>query len=813
MADPAIEEESNIVEDNKTANAIASMLWCWKYVNRDVVSSGSSGTITSDSVAIERGDFTKVPVGSFLKPGGPTITNNITSYTYFIVDNVAQAPAGPTILNSNLKPIPDGYASIVKSFNPAQSFTPWSDAILYKNELETKLAANGIDSFVFPGSHTSTLSIDYRLNPVTIISAESPLLNFTNRDVFYLASKPPQYYLRFGALLQYIKDELLPKIDTNKPKHYENPPIFDINYGQYSNFMYSLPNQISLDPKVCIVKNLKFQKIPSTVQVFTNLEPFLVEDFNPSTTLKNQAYTMNIYLNFEFILESLNSNVDERGDISVYNFLKVVCDGLNKSLGGINNLEPTIDEETNTLTITETTPIPGRIKGGSYFLQLYGYKGTQSTFVRKVDLKTAITPEYATMITIGATAGGYVKGTEATAFSRWNKGLIDRFQEKYIPGNENSLPEGGLDEAVTNYTTEMLSKVSLCYGFTGNLYGAPPELGGLSEDAIATNLSVGTEYYKYLVASNKNQQGGTVGFIPFKISFTMDGISGIKIYNVLHVDTRFLPKAYGDNVDLIVTGVTHKLSDNDWQTDIEATVMPKTSNLASIVIDPSVIAESIKLTPPITTPPTLPPTISGTPGTSGYGETIGTCGTPYSAPTSIITQNTTANQAKAEKLIKKIISKLSPSSGHGACAKFVKNIVDAYWSNYLNAGKNISTISTVSVVGGKWGNSPADAKTKSVHDYIVSSLGYTRYQVGKNLSNAQARSLASSFTPNIGDIMAYWDHSANTKSHQKYGHIQIYKGGGKWHSDFSHSPFVYSYQGCWDVIYLKSPDKLILIKD
>jgi hypothetical protein len=311
---------------------------------------------------------------------------------------------------------------------------------------------------------------------------------------------------------------------------------------------------------------------------------------------------MNIYLNFEFILESLNSNTDERGDISVYNFLKVVCDGLNKSLGGINNLEPTINEETNTLNITETTPIPGRIKGGSYFLQLYGYKGIQSTFVRKVDLKTAITPEYATMITVGATAGGYVKGTEATAFSRWNTGLTDRFQEKYLPGNENSLPDGGLDEAVTNYTTEMLSKISLCYGFTGNLYGAPPELGGLSEDAIATNLSVGTEYYKYLIASNKNQQGGTVGFIPFKIGFTMDGISGIKIYNVLHVDTRFLPKAYGDNVDLIVTGVTHKLSDNDWQTDIEATVMPKTSNLASIAIDPSVIAEQIAQTPPIQPP-------------------------------------------------------------------------------------------------------------------------------------------------------------------------------------------------------------------
>ena len=62
----------------------------------------------------------------------------------------------------------------------------------------------------------------------------------------------------------------------------------------------------------------------------------------------------------------------------------------------------------------------------------------------------------------------------------------------------------------------------------------------MSEDAIATNLSVGTEYYKYLVASNKNQQGGTVGFIPFKISFTMDGISGIKIYNVLYLESSIL---------------------------------------------------------------------------------------------------------------------------------------------------------------------------------------------------------------------------------------------------------------------------------
>jgi hypothetical protein len=37
------------------------------------------------------------------------------------------------------------------------------------------------------------------------------------------------------------------------------------------------------------------------------------------------------------------------------------------------------------------------------------------------------------MITVGATAGGYVKGTEATAFSKWNTGLTDRFKEELLP--------------------------------------------------------------------------------------------------------------------------------------------------------------------------------------------------------------------------------------------------------------------------------------------------------------------------------------------------------------------------------------------
>jgi hypothetical protein len=121
-------------------------------------------------------------------------------------------------------------------------------------------------------------------------------------------------------------------------------------------------------------------------------------------------------------------------------------------------------KNSNILRIIDTTPIPEYTAkgGGSYKLQIYGYNKTGndyiSNFVRKVDLKTAITPEFATMITVGATAGGYIKGTEATAFSKWNTGLTDRFKEKFIPANSTTATaEENKDEPALVYTEEFIT--------------------------------------------------------------------------------------------------------------------------------------------------------------------------------------------------------------------------------------------------------------------------------------------------------------------------------------------------------------------
>ena len=103
--------------------------------------------------------------------------------------------------------------------------------------------------------------------------------------------------------------------------------------------MYHLPNQISLDPRVCLVRNDRFQKRKNSfARVFPQLSPFRLADKNPKKKDSNIAFISNIYLNFNFITDSLESNKDEKGDVGLFGFLSSICNGLNKALGGVNNL-------------------------------------------------------------------------------------------------------------------------------------------------------------------------------------------------------------------------------------------------------------------------------------------------------------------------------------------------------------------------------------------------------------------------------------------------------------------------------------------
>jgi LAS superfamily LD-carboxypeptidase LdcB len=105
------------------------------------------------------------------------------------------------------------------------------------------------------------------------------------------------------------------------------------------------------------------------------------------------------------------------------------------------------------------------------------------------------------------------------------------------------------------------------------------------DSRINENVEVATEYFKALVSQKDGNKvaAGSIGFIPFNMSFTMDGISGIKIYNELSVDTSFLPPGYTKTTDFIVTGVDHKIQNGDWETSITTTLIPRTSPINNTI--------------------------------------------------------------------------------------------------------------------------------------------------------------------------------------------------------------------------------------
>ncbi len=411
-----------------------------------------------------------------------------------------------------------------------------------------------------------------------------------------------QWYIKLGDFLTFLNNKVIPHIDNDNVKE----PIIRVDNDMGTNICYIMDNVYSLNPKKIIVSNPNFiiGKNNSGGDVVAPLFKKLPSFTKVEKELK-WGKIMNIYFNFNRLEEIFDSTVANE-DVSLYNCLKLMCDDINESLGGINNLEPIVDES-NEVKFIDQSPIPnlsqiavklGLTKFGDDYkknevrFEVYGINKNksreESNFVRDVGLTTQISKNYATMITIGATANGSVPGTEATAFSRWNVGIQDRFKKALVDAEEKEPPVAPISSSVgiqqQDAYAELLASrddVFQRYGFNNT----NDELKTVNDDFIKFNISTVSDFYSLIQAQNsfekdengnpKNDIESSVGFLPFNLKLTMDGISGIQIYNRIKIQQSFLPSNYPDTLEFIVTQVNHKLSGNDWITDLETTATSK----------------------------------------------------------------------------------------------------------------------------------------------------------------------------------------------------------------------------------------------
>jgi hypothetical protein len=429
-----------------------------------------------------------------------------------------------------------------------------------------------------------------------------------------------QYYIRLGHFLEWIQNNLIPKVVPSIP-------LIKIDTNIETNIIYLLGRQISSDPGICIFNT----EIP-----FENS----ITQFAPGTATfevfidgsKNKyGQIMNSYFNMVYILTQLDSLKDKDGKVSIFDLVKSLCDGWNKATGNFNKLAPTIDADENEMKITDEVSLPDRDGWLKKFKQktnlaifdVFGYyypspglnNSTGAGFIRDIKFNTTVPPNLATMITIGATSNGYVVGQDATALSRMNAGLEDRFKEKIVLPTEQQIQTASSASINQDYVTALsdFNVFTKELGYTKDSSTIPI----WNKEAISAFNTTAAQFYEYdqakqtlAAAGEKNASQVALGqataslkpwqkpaspnggFLPFDLSLTMDGLSGMKVYQKYIIDTEYLPSNYPSSLEFLIKGITNTIQNNQWITDIESFAIPKNPFGSSVSKSPAASASN-----------------------------------------------------------------------------------------------------------------------------------------------------------------------------------------------------------------------------
>ena len=440
------------------------------------------------------------------------------------------------------------------------------------------------------------------------------------------AQEKPYFYIRLGDILDFIKDRLL--LYTSKG---DNEPILDIDTDTDKNIMYNPGINLSADPsKVMVRANFPYSKNElKTIANSTNdwdgkvnagsvfsfpkvkLERWesTVNPNNHKEEFPLHGKIMNIYFEYQYLLDAIkNLRNEQTGTISLYDFVDELCQTANSCLGGVNKLSIRLEDD-KIMRIYDQNPIYGTQDVKNSTINLYGINptlnssgsvvGRDGSFVTDFNIKTELTNDFATQVTIGAQAQSNNVGSDATGLSSWNSGLKDRFFPEKIDSlrKNNNITVPTTEERITKL------KDQLKYLWLGYAQGTPkgkdisdktnkredfyqfkdfptdryPEFVKLQKDWLQEIIKLENEIFNKTQIKEDKQTLGTnqIGMLPINISVTMEGLSGIRIYDKLEVDTRFLPKYYPQTLIWIIKGVSHEIQNNKWYTKLETIAVPK----------------------------------------------------------------------------------------------------------------------------------------------------------------------------------------------------------------------------------------------
>jgi LAS superfamily LD-carboxypeptidase LdcB len=446
-------------------------------------------------------------------------------------------------------------------------------------------------------------------------------------------------YIRFGSLLGLLNQYYLLYGSDE-----ENEPILFKLDNSTDQYCFSNRKSISSDPSKLIVR-YKGDYLGTKIEIF-NDAPNNINPFHQTVDGVDVGKIMNLYFSYELLENVIKSNLDSTtGSLDLYRFLKSLLNEANILLGGVNKLNlRLVDKNFGTYENPEIIQVvefydevcPFEVKKlrnakeEEPSLVIYGFGNEVSgsrdgSFVTDYQFKTEITNKLGNMIAVGAQANGQAVGEDATLFSKWNYGLVDRIlpekfdiDQKIKQADQVTVGYLNIISAYRDYynsftgaqsSTLTLEDSNVLFGttftdFVENATGYSfPNCNITPVDGELTSLTGFTETQKAffqkfyaLEAISKKTSTPFIGFVPVGFNLTLDGMSGVRIFDRLKIDSRFLPSNYGDTLDFIITKLDHKIVNNKWETSIGTMSVPKLFDKLDLNLE-----DILNTLPPVTT--------------------------------------------------------------------------------------------------------------------------------------------------------------------------------------------------------------------
>ena len=403
----------------------------------------------------------------------------------------------------------------------------------------------------------------YQVNGTEFINAVTKEMKAVNT----VTEAPDRFmYIRMDSLCG-ILNALVSWDQKNIPLVRLNSKLPRPDLTAKSSKFRTYDHHTSSDPKVCLITTdstkvwVKSGEFPSPIVTMRNLLKGAEESYDE---------ILAIWVNVDVLLDSLTQlqQMPDKSKRTIFNFLAPVLSKISEALGGhYNELDLEYDEDTSTYYIVDRKlKVSPEVYKNCPTLNLTGL----SSNVISISLTTKIPPKLTDMIAISAQAGVTDVGLDIQNLFEWNKGLEDRvLGDKFI---NPDLTDKSIADQKKLRETQNEKRFGTISAILEEFYN--PEKGVYDENKYKTARIAYRDYtytYSQLYAERSDKlEDVPAGIVPFELSITMEGISGIKKLQIFKLNQGILPSYYEGIVGFIVTGISNTIENGRWYTTIKA---------------------------------------------------------------------------------------------------------------------------------------------------------------------------------------------------------------------------------------------------